>query len=275
MGTVPELMTMGDAIFDAVFGMFDAMIAGLTGGLVTDYLSGTATVEDLTQRIMKNLRDKTVELIVEATGTITSATSQLTNDIAKHFADLLGLTALQQKIAENFAAEMEARIALYEKEVELVEISEADAAKALAERTMQILSDRAGLYMDQFDLHMARIIDVGEKEGELYLETSMAGLEMAKSSLDIDVRMIHDLAEERNVAGVIGMTTEISESLKTADTWALETAIKPLAYGEMGMKVLSELLDMPVEQIKEELKMYAQLQYEIAAELIPDLTPPK
>jgi len=273
MGTVPELMAMGDAIFDAVFGMFDAMISGLTGGLVTDYLSGTATLDDMTDRILNNLRDRSIELVEDVSTTIAKATSQLTNNIARNFADVLGITALQQRIAENFAREMEARISLYEKEGELVETEEAAAAKALSERLMQTISDRSELYMDQYNLHMARIIDLGDEESREFSETSLAGLEMAKSLLDIDYRMIADVAEERNVAAVVGMGVEIEETIASADKWALEVGVKPLAYGEMAMNVLAKMLDIDPEELEEQLRMITQASYKLAGDMIPTFKP--
>jgi predicted HTH domain antitoxin len=91
--------------------------------------------------------------------------------------------------------------------------------------------------------------------------------------LEIDVTMIHDLAEERNVAAVVGMSEEIAQSLITADEWARDVAIKPLAYGDMAMQVLAEFLERTPEEIQEELKAYIEASYKVTGDLIPTYTP--
>lgn len=273
MGTVKEIMSIGDVVFETIFGILNAMISTLTGGLVTEWLGGDATVEDMTEQLLENLRERTIELIEEAGVAITNATVDLTNAIARNFMDVLGITDVQMAIAERLRLEMEARIALLEREAELIETEEAAAARTLAERTMEVLADRAQMYEDQYGLFMARLIEEGEKEEVMTLETSLAGLEMAQRMLDIDVSMIHDLAEERNVEAVVGMITEIEETLKASEDWALETAIKPLAYGEMGLNVLAHFLERTPEEIKEELKAYVEASYKLTGELIPTFTP--
>lgn len=273
MGSVIDIMKVGDVVFESIFGILNTMISALTGGIVTEFLGGDATVEEMSAQIMRNLRDRTVELIEDASDHITKATTGLTNAIAKNFADVIGLTALQESILRNFEEEIEARIGLYEKETELVETEEAAAAKALSERLVQTISDRSELYMDQYNYHMARIIDLGDEESREFSETSLAGLEMAKSLLAIDYRMIDDIAEERNVAAVIGMATEIEESIKSADEWALEVGIKPLAYGEMAMNVFAQAFDMTPEEVQDELTLFIKAGYEAAGSLIPTFKP--
>jgi predicted HTH domain antitoxin len=262
-----------DAIFDTIFGVLNALISAATGGVVTDFLSGEITLENKVDELLTGMRDRTIELVEDAGVAITDATTDLTNAIAKNFADVLGITALQQRIAENFEREMEARIGVYEAEAELVESAEEAAARELAARTMTVLSDRATFYQDQYSVWMGRCAEMEAESEELQFETSMAGLEMASHMLEIDVTMIHDLAEERNVAAVIGMSEEIAQSLMTADEWARDVAIKPLAYGDMAMQVLAEFLERTPEEIQEELKAYIEASYKVTGDLIPEFTP--
>jgi len=266
-------MKIGDVIFDTVYGIFNGMISVITGGFVSDFFSEDMTVAGVTERLLAGLRDRTVELIETAGETIADATTDLTNAIAKNFADVLGITALQQRIAERFEAEMEARIGLFEKEAELLESAEEAAARELATRTMSVLSDRAEYYQDQYATWLGSFIEMNDEAGKLQFETSMAGLDMAQHLLDIDVTMIHDLAAERNVAAVIGMTTEIEESIKTADVWAREIGIKPLAYGEMALNVLSSIYDLTPEEVAAQLDMMVQASYKVAGDMIPAFKP--
>lgn len=264
------LLPLQDAVFDTIFGILNSLISAATGGLVNNFLGGEITLESKVDELLAGMRDRTIELVEDAGAGIIDATTDLTNAVASNFMNVLGITQLQQRIAERFEAEMEARIGVYEAEAELVESEEEAAARELAARTMTVLSDRATFYQDQYSVWMARFAEMEKESEELQFETSMAGLEMASHMLEIDVTMIHDLAEERNVAAVIGMSEEIAQSLMTADEWARDVAIKPLAYGDMAMQVLSQYLDMPAEEIKEQLKTFAQLQYEVAGEMIPE-----
>lgn len=262
-----------DAVFDTIFGILNAMISYATGGIVTDFLSGEITLESKVDELLTGFRDRTIEFIEDAGVVIIDATTDLTNAIARNFADVLGITDLQLGLAERLRVEMEARIALLEKEAELIETEEAKAALTLADRTMIVLAKRAELYQDQYDLFMARLIKEGEVEEVMTLETSLAGLKTAQRMLDIDVSMIHDLAEERNVQAVDGMITTIEETLKASEDWALETAIKPLAYGEMGLNVLAHFLERTPEEVKAELKAFVEASYQLTGDLIPTYRP--
>lgn len=262
-----------DAIFDTIFGVLNALISAATGGVVSDFLGGEITLENKVDELLTGMRDRTIELVEDAGLAILNQTTDLTNAIAKNFADVLGITALQQRIAENFEREMEARIGVYEAEAELVESAEEAAARELAARTITVLSDRATFYQDQYSVWMGRFVEMEEETEGLQFETSIAGLEAASHMLDIDLMMIHDLAEERNVEAVVGMTEEIAQSLVTADEWARDVAIKPLAYGDMAMRVLAEFLERTPEEIEEELRAYIEASYKVTGDLIPSFTP--
>jgi hypothetical protein len=267
------LKPLQDAIFETIFGILNALISAATGGLVNDFLGGEITLENKVDQLLEGMRDRTIELIEDAGAGIIDATAELTNAIASNFMNVLGITQLQQRIAERFEAEMEARIGVYEAEAELVESEEEAAARALAARTMTVLSDRATFYQDQYSVWMARFAEMEKESEELQFETSMAGLEMASHMLEIDVTMIHDLAEERNVAAVVGMSEEIAQSLMTADEWARDVAIKPLAYGDMAMQVLLQFLEREPEEIEEELMAYIRASYKVTGDLIPSFAP--
>jgi len=267
------LQPLQDAIFDTIFGVLNALISAATGGLVSDFLGGEITLENKVDQLLEGMRDRTIELIEDAGAGIIDATAELTNAIAANFMNVLGITQLQQRIAERFEAEMEARIGVYEAEAELVESEEEAAARELAARTMTVLSDRATFYQDQYTVWMGRFAEMEEEAEELQFETSIAGLEMASHMLEIDVTMIHDLAEERNVAAVVGLTAEIEESLKSADEWAKDTAIVPLAYGDMISRVMSQYFDATPDELKEQLRVLTQASYEIAGEMIGTYEP--
>lgn len=267
------LKPLQDAVFDVIFGILNALISAATGGFVTDFLGGEITLENKVDQLLEGMRDRTIELIEDAGASIIDATTELTNAIAANFMNVLGITALQQRIAERFEAEMEARIGVFEAAAELVESEEEAAARELAARTMTVLSDRAAFYQDQYTVWMARFAEMEAEEEGLQFETSISGLELASHMLEIDVTMIHDLAAERNVAAVVGLTAEIQESLKSADEWLKDTAVVPLAYGDVISRVMSHYLDATPDELKEQIRMLTQASYEIAAELIPDMTP--
>lgn len=267
------LKPLQDAIFDTIFGILNALISTATGGLVNDFLGGEITLENKVDQLLEGMRDRTIELIEDTGAGIIDATAELTNAIASNFMNVLGITQLQQRIAERFEAEMEARIGVYEAEAKLVESEEEAAARELAARTMTVLSDRATFYQDQYSVWMARFAEMEEESEELQFETSMAGLEMASHMVEIDVTMIHDLAEERNVAAVVGMSEEIAQSLMTADEWARDVAIKPLAYGDMITQILNNTLAISPEELQEELIAYMKASYEAAGTLIPTYEP--
>lgn len=270
-GTKSQLLTdIGETFFNSITAVFDGLIASVTGGFLTDFWSSLVAGEDIATIISESLHDHVIDLIETTETTIVTQLAGFENQVSVHFTDLLGIADLQTRIAESLQEEINAITDKWKAEAELVESVEEAAARELAESTMWVLSERAKFYQDQYAVWMGRFVEMEEETAGLQFETSISGLEAASHMLDIDVMMIHDLAEERNVAAVVGMTEEIAQSLLTADEWARDVAIKPLAYGDMAMRVLSQYLDIPAEEIKEQLRTFTQLQYEVAGEMIPE-----
>jgi predicted HTH domain antitoxin len=270
-GTKSHLLTdIGETFFNSITAVFDGLISAVTGGFLTDFWSSLVAGEDVVTIISESLHDHVIDLIGNTETAIVTVLGGFENQVATHFTDLLGITDLQTRIADSLQREIDAITDKWKAETDLIESEEEAAARELAARTITVLSDRATFYQDQYSVWMARFVEMEEETEGLQFETSIAGLEAASHMLDIDLMMIHDLAEERNVEAVVGMTEEIAQSLVTADEWARDVAIKPLAYGDMAMQVLSQYLDIPAEEIKEQLRTFTQLQYEVAGEMIPE-----
>jgi len=262
-----------ESFFWGVVDVVDAFISAATGGILKNAWSRLIAGEDVGEIVIGGLVMSVTGLIDETSTTIVGVLADLENQVSAHFSNLLGLTGLQTSIAESLQHEIEAITGKWEAETEAVESAEEAAARELAESTMMVLSDRATFYQDQYSVWVGRFAEMEAEEEGLQFETSIAGLEMASHMLDIDVTMIHDLAEERNVAAVIGMTEEINQALTTADDWAKDTAIVPLAYGDIISQIMGHYLDATPDELKEQLRILTQASYEIAGELIPDMTP--
>jgi hypothetical protein len=237
-GTKSHLLTdIGETFFNSITAVFDGLIASVTGGFLTDFWSSLVAGEDIVTIISESLHNHVIDLIETTETTIVTQLAGFENQVSVHFTDLLGITDLQTRIA------------------------------------MWVLSERAKFYQDQYSVWMARFVEMEEETEGLQFETSIGGLEAAIHMLDIDLTLIHDLAEERNVAAVVGMTEEIAQSLLTADEWARDVAIKPLAYGDMITQILNNTLVRTPEEIQEELIAYMKASYEAAGSLIPTYEP--
>jgi hypothetical protein len=273
-GTKSHLLTdIGETFFNSITAVFDGLIASVTGGFLTDFWSSLVAGEDIVTIISESLHNHVIDLIETTETTIVTQLAGFENQVSVHFTDLLGITDLQTRIAESLQDEIEAITDKWRAEAELVESVEEAAARELADSTMWVLSERAKFYQDQYSVWMARFVEMEEETEGLQFETSIGGLEAAIHMLDIDLTLIHDLAEERNVAAVVGMTEEIAQSLLTADEWARDVAIKPLAYGDMITQILNNTLVRTPEEIQEELIAYMKASYEAAGSLIPTYEP--
>jgi len=273
-GTKSHLLTdIGETFFNSITAVFDGLISAVTGGFLTDFWSSLTSGEDIATILSESLHDHVIDLIGDTESTIIAELGKFESAVATHFGDLLGITDLQTRIAESLQAEIEAVTDKWKAEAALTESIEEAAARELAKRTMRVLSERATFYQDQYSVWMARFAEMEAEAEELQFETSIAGLEMASHMLEIDVTMIHDLAQERNVAAVIGMSEEIAQSLITADEWARDVAIKPLAYGDMITSILNDALVLTPEELQEQLIIYMKASYEAAGTLIPTYKP--
>jgi len=273
-GTKSHLLTdIGETFFNSITAVFDGLIAAVTGGVLTDFWSSLTSGEDIATILSESLHDHVIDLIGDTESTIIAELGKFESAVATHFGDLLGVTDLQTRIAESLQAEIEAVTDKWKAEAALVESIEEAAARELAESTMWVLSERAKFLQDQYSVWMARFVEMEDEAEGLQFETSIFGLEMATHMLEIDVTMIHDLAQERNVAAVVGMSEEIAQSLITADEWARDVAIKPLVYGDMIASILNNTLIRTPEEIQEELIAYMKASYEAAGTLIPTYQP--
>lgn len=273
-GTKSQLLTdIGETFFYSITAVFDGLISAVTGGFLTDFWSSLVGGEDVVTIISESLHDHVIDLIGNTETAIVTVLAGFENQVAAHFADLLGITDLQTRIADSLQKEIDAITDKWKAEAELIESEEEAAARELGARTMTVLSDRALFYQAQYELWMIRFIEMEKETEGLQFETSISGLEAAIHMLQIDYTLIEDIAEERNVEAVVGMTEEIAQSLVTADEWARDVAIKPLAYGDMAMQVLAQFLERTPEEIQEELRAYIEASYKVTGDLIPTYAP--
>ena len=273
-GTKSHVLTdIGETFFNSITAVFDGLISAVTGGFLTDFWSSLVAGEDVVTIISENLHDHVIDLIGNTETAIVTVLAGFENQVATHFTDLLGITDLQTRIADSLQKEIDAITDKWKAEAELIESEEEAAARELGESIITVLSDRAIFYQDQYSVWMARFVEMEAEEEGLQFETSIAGLEAASHMLEIDLMMIHDLAEERNVEAVVGMTEEIAQSLLTADEWSRDIAIKPLAYGDMITRIMSHYFDATPDELKDQLRVLTQASYEIAGELIGTYQP--
>lgn len=271
----PEVLdTVGDMIFNTIFGILDGMIESATGGIVTDYTATADTVESFAERTSKNVADYAVKLTEDVAMRLNKSIAESSNRSSEAFSDFLGIVRTQQEtedklfrfIDEAFDIEtIEAK-----REAERLKAESEDATELFRGLALQLQSDKS--YLSELEIdRLTRDL----KEHELAaFNRSIGVFAVTTKEMQEDARRLQLAAERGSVLALEAGVAVMDAKMVSINHTLLQGFAIPIAQAEGTLWAMQQANTVELSSLRDLAKMQLFVQLKLADDMQRSGLPP-
>jgi hypothetical protein len=267
-----SLSSIGDTIFDIVFGFFNSMVSVLTGGVITNFLGGYTDLAS----IMPDLGTWLSGEITTGFGNVLDLTERIwASNITTANSGLMDILDLSATIERAFQQQIDeatdtsgALVSALDRQYN----SDRETGAALTDFALRMMvskaSDLEGFASDYYDRYMTEMYG----DTARLSATGWEGFALLQSYLARDLQAVEALSDAEATSAAAAILEVAKQDAAFVEEWFLETVVKPISYGENIQWAIRTSGTYEAEEIMGQIRAYMIAFNELQTEMVKDKT---